>query len=335
MTLTSGHSFLTVISGNASIVSGTGQSVSVTGGTDIVRDLTLIFPEGVPASVSACVAKCPDILTYDAYGYSLKDTTVSGVRTTTRNIYDGTSTNGYALVSDGSTTAKSARWISDYIPINGSTISGNYIASYMFYDIGKNFISGEVKSLSVFRNINVPSGACYVRIDCSNVIDSTTIMICNGTFTEAEMQNYSPYGTLATLSFSSAQTLRSAITKADELDTESGVITRKVYELTNQRGAIGDTIILTNAKSNVTDIICSDGLIADIGTISGTTLTLTKAISGASFVYERATEDTLESIAPIQNVMMPTEGGGTINTIQTQDTEIDNCLDVFYDNLPA
>lgn len=40
--LTNNHKFYTVVSGTKSIVSGTGQSLSVTGGTDMVMDLTLM-----------------------------------------------------------------------------------------------------------------------------------------------------------------------------------------------------------------------------------------------------------------------------------------------------
>ena len=78
-----------------------------------------------------------------------------------------------------------------------------------------------------------------------------------------------------------------------------GSITRTWTKLSNQTGAIGDTITLTGLKTNGT-VLCSDGLISEVGTISGTTLTLTKAISGADFVYEKATPTT-EAAQPYQN----------------------------------
>ena len=54
-----------------------GQTVNIP--AIFIRDLTLIFPEGVPSTVAECVQKCPDILSYDSYGYSLVDTEVEGV----------------------------------------------------------------------------------------------------------------------------------------------------------------------------------------------------------------------------------------------------------------
>ena len=89
---TSGKKYLTVISGTASIIDG-GSSVSVTGGVDIVRDLNLIFPEYTNAQiatlgVSGLVAICPDLLTYDSYGYSLVDTEVEGVESVGFNRLD-------------------------------------------------------------------------------------------------------------------------------------------------------------------------------------------------------------------------------------------------------
>ncbi len=72
----------------------------------------------------------------------------------------------------------------------------------------------------------------------------------------------------------------------------SGSGRRKHAVLANQTGAIGDTITLTGAKSN-TAILSSVG--ADIGTVNDTTLTLTKAISGADILYELATETTFSA----------------------------------------
>jgi len=70
-----------------------------------------------------------------------------------------------------------------------------------------------------------------------------------------------------------------------------GTETVKYALLSNQTGAIGDTITLTGYKTSG-KIICDKGLISDIGTISGTTLTLTAAITSASFVYELDTPTT-------------------------------------------
>ncbi len=114
----------------------------------------------------------------------------------------------------------------------------------------------------------------------------------------------------------------------DEYES-NGTVTRKYGVLTNQTGAIGDTIILTGAKSNLTEIICSEGRLADIGTISGTTLTLTKAISGASIVYELATPTT-ETAAPYQNPQI-VDDFGTEQYIDAGDRDVE----IPWDTIPS
>ena len=86
-----------------------------------------------------------------------------------------------------------------------------------------------------------------------------------------------------------------------------GTLDRNFTHLDNQTGAIGDTITLTGYKSNGA-IICSAGIVSEIGTISGTTLTLTKAISDADFIYELATTTTEQS-TPFTNPQVSYVGG--------------------------
>lgn len=52
VTLTSGHKFITKVGGTYSLVNGTGQSISVTGGTDMVIDLTQMFGAGNEPALS-------------------------------------------------------------------------------------------------------------------------------------------------------------------------------------------------------------------------------------------------------------------------------------------
>lgn len=79
-----------------------------------------------------------------------------------------------------------------------------------------------------------------------------------------------------------------------------GTVTQRYGILTDQTGAIGNTITLIGAKSDLTEIITSAGHLADVGTISGTTLTLTKALNGDTIVYELAIPTT-EAAEPFQN----------------------------------
>lgn len=76
-----------------------------------------------------------------------------------------------------------------------------------------------------------------------------------------------------------------------------GTVTRKYAEMTGVTGAIGDTVTLTGIDTNATDILTSKGHLADVGTLSGDTLTLTAALTDETIIYPLAVPTT-ESAAP-------------------------------------
>ncbi|MBO7527442.1 MAG: hypothetical protein J6T74_06085, partial [Clostridia bacterium] len=90
----------------------------------------------------------------------------------------------------------------------------------------------------------------------------------------------------------------------------------RVGTKTNQSGSVGDTISFSDMKSNTTNIICDKGVVSEIGTLSGTTLTLTQAISNATFYYELATP-TDQTASTYPSVVACEKGGS---------------LEVEYDN---
>ena len=53
-------------------------------------------------------------------------------------------------------------------------------------------------------------------------------------------------------------------------------------------------------------------------------------MTGKTITYALATPDDPTQLTPVIDNTIQTEGGGTINTIQTQTPVIDNCLDVGY-----
>lgn len=85
VTLTSGHEYYTLISDTASIQTGAGSAISVTGGTDMVCDLTLMFGSGnEPSTVADFTAMFPA----DYYAYnsgSLKSAAVTQMVTADSN----------------------------------------------------------------------------------------------------------------------------------------------------------------------------------------------------------------------------------------------------------
>ena len=84
--------------------------------------------------------------------------------------------------------------------------------------------------------------------------------------------------------------------------TSDGTVTRKRTQLTNQSGAIGDTITLTGFDTTKTlaDIISDVGYGDSFATLSGNVLTLTKALTNATIEYPLATPTT-ESATPFTN----------------------------------
>ena len=82
-----------------------------------------------------------------------------------------------------------------------------------------------------------------------------------------------------------SEVYRSVGSSCDE-KTPNGIITRKIGVLTGVTGGIGDTVTLAGGKDG-TAIISSGG--RDIGSVSGTTLTLSVALTDATVLYELAT----------------------------------------------
>lgn len=119
VTLISGHKYLTVINGSFSIVTGAGTAISVTGGTDCVYDLTLIFGAGnEPSSVADAIAQLPVLGLYNAYDDgSLVSTVVSGVesRDTSDNLLD-------TLSLSETVTLRSAGSVADELDVESGVI---------------------------------------------------------------------------------------------------------------------------------------------------------------------------------------------------------------------
>ena len=87
-----------------------------------------------------------------------------------------------------------------------------------------------------------------------------------------------------------------------------GTVERRYARLDSVSGAIGDTVTLTGIDTSATDIISSVGHLAEIGTLSGSDLTLSVALSDASIVYPLATA-TEESADPYTNPQIVDDWG--------------------------
>lgn len=320
-------------------------------------DLTLIFGSGnEPSTVADALAQLPALGQYNAYDAgSLVDTVVSGARSTSINIWDEQwEVGGINSVSGANDNSVSNRIRSkNFIPVSQSTayyITCPQECYVFFYDANHNYMN---RYEEYHNNYFETYTASYIKI-CPVSSYGTTyqnnITIAKG----STAVTYRPH-ILDTLSLPETVTLRSAGSVADELDVESGVVTRNVgvvdlstltwitpYEnrkmTTELRGIIKppiDTTSLGNYLSakGYTQLTASSTLshegeyaVLDTGDVlfydNGT-------LPSGMFAYELATPTT-ESIDPIPYNFLEVEGGGTVETIQTQTPVIDNCLDVGY-----
>ena len=207
----------------------------------------------------------------------------------------------------------------NYIPI----ISGQTyyikcpVAAYIeVYNVDKNYM-GRVftktnQTFTLAINDNATDFASsipgFIRFYCQTGGTYTPGTICIN-FSHSGYRNgeYEPYAKHS-YPLDSSLTLR-GVPKLDasgnlyyDGDTYSsdGTVERRYAELTNQTGAVGDTITLTGLDMTATDIITSAGRLADVGTLNGDVLTLSVVLSGASIVYPLA-ESTTETAEPYQN----------------------------------
>ena len=158
-----------------------GNTINRTLPYPILRDLTLIFPEGVPSTVAECVAICPDILKYDAYGYSLVSTTVEGVVSKRTNLVTQTSvevSSASALSNEFSVNDGQSIFISGQVTrITGATITNTtlYLCRVSWYN-GSTLIStvnGDLMTLASGSDdfgfaMTAPSGTTKAVVDWGN-----------------------------------------------------------------------------------------------------------------------------------------------------------------------
>lgn len=330
-----------------------------------VRDLTLIFGSGnEPSTVAEAVSICPDLLKYDSYGYSLVDTEVEGVESKGFNLCDEIFKQGRYSPENGAYISGTNRLCSEnYIPVMPSTTyyfymgyadSSKMFSNVCWYDDNNNFISAEMNFANTTKtsppnaskallSITPEYGTTYKHDICINISSSL-----NGT--------YKPYVAPSTLTLSTTVELKSAGSVSEVLDVETGYKTRPLgsvdlstlsFVLSAGRwrvsfsGAkwvdnntvcnltsayyLADTASRVYANESLNTIAIEDG--DKISVYNGSTTTPPTGI----LYYELATPDPDQSVCdPIIDNTLPTEGGGTIETMQTQTPVIDNSLDVGY-----
>ena len=352
----------------------------------IFRDLTLIFPEGVPSTVAECVQKCPDLLKYDAFGTSMVDETVSGAESRSINIVDQSVVLNVAGTSesDGFITMTSVADVSTYLETNLSWSNFNANTQYTFSWIGKNGTATYVRLYVVYTDgtsddiatIDSTSATAMSGVsDAGKTIRYVRLArSSNGSFSFKELmvnegttaQPYIKYGVIDTLSLLTPATGKSAgsVADTDELNVEvsEGVFKRRQTVRTGTKAfdgtenwvdhstycslaidgmTMGNTytdLLSSHFAQDYLDLNIAGGIfniryMGDFssGLASYKAWLASQASAGTPFTINYPLRYPVETLLdPIENNTILTEGGGTINTIQTQTPQIDNCLDVGY-----
>lgn len=220
------------------------------------------------------------------------------------------------------------------------------------------------------KTFETTSNTAFVRICFGSSYGTTynhNIQICLNSY--ADKTIYHPYKT-DTLSLSETVTLRGVGTCVETLDVETGVLDDGKFGLKNlgdydwtQVGTgkfiVNDSDVASNRGSDVVpNIVCTKySIITPLEQYQGTKTGITTggngvgsvgqirvyddsftgdatafktAMSGVYLLYEKATYTPSDPIAPVTDNFIEVEGGGTVETIQTQTPVIDNCLDVGY-----
>ena len=255
VTLTSGHKFITKVGGTYSLVNGTWQSISVTGGTDEVFDLSLMFGTGnEPATLGEFSSLFP--LSYYSYNQgSLLSFNGNGIKTAGFNQYDEQTQAGYWDAQTGR-----------YIKYQGQLCSLNPIRVFpnteycfckpqrygdvIFFDKNNNFISSIV---NLARNyvFTTPSNCYYIQINLGSTYgDTYNNDVCINISDTERNGEYEPYTShTANLPIATyfPTGMKSAGTVYDEL-TESKAITR-VGSRAYQSGDESDTSVITDGTT--------------------------------------------------------------------------------------
>lgn len=322
-----------------------------------VRDLTLIFGAGnEPATVADALKALPDLAKYDSFGYSLVDTTVTGVEASVP--YDGWDNlmeNGYISQGTGQNVGDDSNYkrSTSYVPVTPSTKYRMRYPSYggviLYYGSDKSYIgSGSL------------AGSSYEFVTGNNVY------YIRFWFNYWQTYNNDIYvSDFATLMLSSPFTGKSAGSVAEVLDVQTGKKTRPIatIDMKDMEYSATEGIFVTrlpNSKQSSDCGITTTGLTVapwksivqmvdgdlvwssyeDYYYIKDTSCTTAEEMrtkyNGWLINYELATPLSDEQVCdPIPGNYTEVQANGTIRTIQSQTPVIDNCLDVTYDFIPA
>ena len=200
ITLVSNNKYLTIIGGTKSIQTGAGTAITVTGGTDIVINLTKMFGSGnEPSTVEEFEKLFPNSY-YEYNEGELVSLDVEGVKSIGFNQWDEEWEHGFINTNTGQnedSSTNACRSI-NYIKVSPSASyyfkmpANSLNARIFFYDSNESFISFLYKSASGI--FTIPSNCCYMRFYFwSSITTYYNYDICINISDPAKNGTYEPY----------------------------------------------------------------------------------------------------------------------------------------------
>ena len=190
------------------------------------------------------------------------------------------------------------------IIIPNTTYFASKTTTLTYYDKDKNVIDTE--NVSAGNTFVTPSNCVYINSSVASITITVYYTseqggegyLDNGTPIEYPYEEPKVYdtGTEPLLSTGVKFDEHGNRTDVHDVKLPSGLITHNVsVETLDSDKAVGSTITISGIKSDTTNISCKYGILSEWGTISGTTITLTKALSnGDEIYYEKATPTTTQ-----------------------------------------
>lgn len=303
-----GHKYLTYINSVYSIVSSSGSAIALNNSSvDKIVDLTQFFGgnDKIPADLLTNPSHWSwyynGSMAYNAG--SLQNCNGRYLECGQgRQLFNPATVVSGLLAVDGTVSSASSYRTSDYIlivPNRTYYIERTNSSRIKFYDKNKQPLRTDAYDVSITGSaastFTASANASYVRFtyeNSSSIRNNTGLSLYYTSEVGGEGYNqHYPYVAPKRVD-TGTEVLRSAGSVKDIKLPSSGLITRNVGILAGQTGSIGNTITLVGAKADTVNVVCSFGALSEWGTISGTTITLTKALSNETIYFELATPTT-------------------------------------------
>ena len=209
------------------------------------------------------------------------------------------------------TCIRSKNYIS-VIPNTTYYYKGSVLLHYIAYNKDKISLTANELQTNANTTFTIPANCCYLRfyveigegLDYQN--DITLSLYYDG---ESGYDEYYPYEVLDEVD-TGTEVLRS-VGSVKDIKTPDGTIMRKIGVMENVSAAVGDVISMPLMKPDTTNVWRdgSLGMVVNWGTVSGTTITVTTALTSSYNIYYELATPTTEQGTPFKEVIIINDFG--------------------------